>query len=159
MSASEPKNKSKPDLSDIGLEGYAPYLMNRIMGRYNANLSEKISALGLSVPKLRALAILSIKDGLPSGHLGVLAVVEQSNMSRTIDSLCKQGLARRENDDEDRRSNRVYLTAHGRSVFDELWPHMLNGRDQMFEGIDDAEQDAFLRTLRKILYNVRVHSY
>ena len=68
---SDPEN-----LSALGLENYVPYLMNRIMGRYNSALSTEISALGLSTPKLRALAVLSVQDDLLIRELAVYAVIE-----------------------------------------------------------------------------------
>lgn len=43
-----------PGLGQIGLSNYAPYLMNRIMGRYNASIREEMSALGLTTPKMRS---------------------------------------------------------------------------------------------------------
>lgn len=145
------------ELSDIGLDSFAPYLMNRIMGRYNSDLHSEITAAGLSVPKLRALAILSVKDGLPIGEIGVFAVVEQSTMSRAMDDLFEKGFVRREVDSEDRRSNRIYLTQAGRAAFMQVWPKMRTAHTGMFADIEEAERDAFLRTLRKVLANVRIH--
>tara|TARA_R110002049_G_scaffold124261_1_gene279685 strand:- start:3119 stop:3283 length:165 start_codon:yes stop_codon:yes gene_type:complete len=43
-----------PRLGEMGMENYPPYLMNRIMGRYNAALKEEMAALGLTTPQMRA---------------------------------------------------------------------------------------------------------
>lgn len=154
----------KPDRTDnalarMGLDGYAPYLMNRIMGQYNATLRAEMARLGLSTAKMRALAILSVGDGLQMGELGVYAVVEQSTLSRALDGLVADGMARRETDGSDQRVVRIYLTGTGRAAFDRLWPHMIDGHDRMFRGIDDAERQAFLATLHKMLANVRKHEF
>ncbi|MCE8518103.1 MarR family transcriptional regulator [Ruegeria pomeroyi] len=146
-----------PDLAEIGLDGYAPYLMNRIMGRYNANLRKEMTALGLSTAKMRALAILSVRDGLTIGALGVYAVVEQSTLSRALDGLLADGLITREVDSDDQRSSRIHLTPEGRAVHDRLWPHMRASHDRIFRGIPAAERQAFLATLHKMLANIRVH--
>ncbi len=74
-------------LGEIGLQNYAPYLMNRIMGRYNASLREEMAALGLTTPKMRALAVLSVVDGPLIRELAVYAVVEQSTLSRRFGSI------------------------------------------------------------------------
>ena len=79
--------KSHPLLGEIGLDNFAPYLMNRIMGRYNASLRQEMSALGLTTPKMRSLAVLAIRDGLLIRELAVYAVVEQSTLSRALDGL------------------------------------------------------------------------
>ncbi|MCV2888775.1 MarR family winged helix-turn-helix transcriptional regulator [Ruegeria aquimaris] len=157
MAESTDQNEQLRELAEIGLDGYAPYLMNRIMGRYNANLRKEMTALGLSTAKMRALAILSAKDGLPIGMLGIYAVVEQSTLSRALDGLQADGLVRREVDSDDQRSSRVFLTAEGRAVYDRLWPHMRASHDRIFRGIPAAERQAFLATLHKMLANIRVH--
>lgn len=145
--------------ADAGLSEFAPYLMNRIMGRYNANIRSKMSALGLSTAKMRALAVLSVQDALQINTLSVYAVVEQSTLSRALDKLQADGLVERVSDAEDHRSFRVHLTDAGRSVTENLWPQMREEQDRMFVGIDREERAAFLTTLRKMLDNVRVHNF
>ena len=54
---------SAPRLGEIGLDNYPPYLMNRIMGRYNAAIRAEMAKLGLTTPKMRALAVLSVMVG------------------------------------------------------------------------------------------------
>jgi len=64
-----------PGLGEIGLGNFAPYLMNRIMGRYNASLRADLAGLGLTTPKMRALAVLSVIDAPLIRELAVYAVV------------------------------------------------------------------------------------
>lgn len=148
-----------PWLGEVGLNGFAPYLMNRIMGRYNADLRREMMALGLSTAKMRALAVLSVMDGLQMSQLGVYAVVEQSTLSRAVEALCTEGLTRRETDPDDQRASRIYLTRAGRTAFDRMWPHMAASHDRMFEGIDESERRAFIGTLHKMLGNIRQHEF
>ena len=144
-------------LGEIGLFNFAPYLMNRIMGRYNASLRDEMADLGLSTPKMRALAVLSVIDGELIGALAVYAVVEQSTLSRALDQLAGDGLVRREADANDSRATRVYITDAGRTAFETLWPHMAATYAHMFRGIPDAERHAFVGTLQKMLINIRKH--
>ncbi|TNC73329.1 MarR family winged helix-turn-helix transcriptional regulator [Rubellimicrobium roseum] len=144
-------------LGEVGLASYAPYLMNRIMGRYNASLRAEMARLGLTTPKMRALAVLSVIDRPLIRELAVHAVVEQSTLSRALDALDAEGLVRREADPDDSRGTRVSLTDEGRAAFDRLWPHMAEAQAHMFRGIPDEERRAFVGTLQKILANVRRH--
>ena len=146
-------------LGEIGLSNFAPYLMNRIMGRYNASLRDEMAALGLTTPKMRALAVLSVIDGPLIGELAVYAVVEQSTLSRALEQLDGDGLICREADAADSRATRVFITQAGRRVFETLWPAMAETYAQMFQGIDDAERRAFVGTLRKMLGNIRKHDF
>lgn len=144
-------------LEVIGLTNFAPYLMNRIMGRYNAGFREELAGLGLTTPKARALAVLSVVDGPLVGELAVYTVTEQSTLSRALDQLQTDGLIRRETDSSDSRAVRVLITDAGRTVFADLWPHMHDAQERMFRGIPDAEREAFTATLQKMLLNIRKH--
>lgn len=146
-----------PRLGEIGLANYAPYLMNRIMGRYNAALREQMAKLGLTTAKMRALAVLTVIDGTLIRELAVYAVVEQSTLSRALDQLAADGMVRREADTADSRATRVYITDAGRAAFDAIWPHMAESYARMFRGIPEGERRAFVGTLQKMLGNIRKH--
>jgi len=148
-----------PRLGEIGLQQFAPYLMNRIMGRYNASLRTDLAKLGLTTPKMRALAVLSVIDGIVSSRLAVYAVVEQSTLSRALDALEADRLVRRSPDPDDSRASRVFITEAGRAAFESLWPTMRKSYARMFAGIDPEEHAAFVATLQKVLVNVRMHDF
>jgi hypothetical protein len=78
-------------LGEMGLSNFAPYLMNRIMGRYNASMREEIAGLGLTTPKARTLAVLSVNDGLLIRDLAVYTVTEHSRCSGPIWHLPMRG--------------------------------------------------------------------
>ncbi len=153
----EPANPPAPRLGEIGLSNYAPYLMNRIMGRYNASLRDEMADLGLTTPKMRVLAVLSVIEAPLIRDLAVLTVIEQSTLSRALDQLAAEGMVRRQTDPADSRATRIYLTKSGRTTFEALWPRMSDAHARMFKGIDDAERRAFVGTLQKMLANIRKH--
>lgn len=155
---SPPKTQQDaPRLGEIGLTNYAPYLMNRIMGRYNASLRDEMAGLGLTTPKMRALAVLSVIEGPLIRELSVYSVVEQSTLSRALDQLAADGLIRREADASDSRATRVFITETGRTHFETLWPRMAEAHERMFRGIPPEERRAFVGTLQKMLANIRKH--
>ncbi len=144
-------------LGEVGLTNFAPYLMNRIMGRYNAGFREEMAEMGLTTPKARALAVLTVVEGPLIRELAVYTVVEQSTLSRALDQMQDGGLIRRETDSADSRAVRVYITEAGRAAFDDLWPHMAEAQARMFRGIPEDERRAFVATLQKMLVNIRKH--
>lgn len=146
-------------LGEIGLDNFAPYLMNRIMGRYNASLRDALAEFGLTTPKMRAMAVLAVQDGLLIRELAVYAVVEQSTLSRALDGMEADGLIRRETDREDSRATQIFITEAGRAAFDRFWPRMAESYVEMFKGIDAAEQAVFVATLQKILRNIRHNEF
>lgn len=144
-------------LGEIGLTNFAPYLMNRIMGRYNASLRDEMAGLGLTTPKMRALAVLSVVEGPLIRELAVYTVTDPSTLSRALDQLQAENLIRREADEADSRAVRVFVTEAGRATFETLWPTMAAVHERMFRGIPEAERRAFVATLQKMLANIRKH--
>lgn len=146
-------------LGEIGLDHFAPYLMNRIMGRYNAALQAEIAQIGLTTPQMRSLAVLSVIDGILIRELAVYAVVQQSTLSRALDTLDHNGMIRRVGDRQDHRATRVFITDAGREAFERLWPHMAGAYEAMFKGIGETEKRAFVATLQTMLRNIRKHDF
>ncbi|MBV1865174.1 MAG: MarR family winged helix-turn-helix transcriptional regulator [Rhodobacteraceae bacterium] len=155
------KSDCKPPtaLAELGLNNFPPYLMNRIMGRYNETIQGEMNALGLSTPKMRCLAVLAVKDGMLIGELSVLAVVQQSTLSRALEALVKDKLVLRETDPHDNRAMRIYITDAGRDLFENLWPRISQSVEQMFTGISADERQALVTTLHKMLGNTRKHDF
>jgi len=149
----------EPLLEGYPLNEFPPYLMNRIMGRYNQSLRLEMASQNLTTAKMRALAVLSAIDDILISELAVYAVVEQSTLSRALDQLSNEGLLKRKIDTIDTRATRVSLTKDGLKAFQALWPHMLKSHNGMFLGINTKEKEQFTITLQKILKNIRKHPF
>ena len=144
-------------LGEIGLNNFAPYLMNRIMARWNTDVAEELKELEMTTTQMRALAVLSVSSSVTINELSVFAVTEQSTMSRTLDALAEQGYIRRQPRPDDMRIRDVSITAKGRTAFEKVWPMLHRGLLQMFEGVEEDEYRNFLSTLHKVLRNIRKH--
>ncbi|TCP61065.1 DNA-binding MarR family transcriptional regulator [Rhodovulum bhavnagarense] len=98
-----------------------PFQKERLTFRLDILAKEAIDAndgifkthLGLSIREVRALRIINDRPGITFVDLVQLADIERSRTSRIIQSLIKQGLVRRENDDEDARKFRLHTTDAG----------------------------------------------
>lgn len=146
-----------PSLGEIGLQRFAPYLLNRIMGRYNASLQQQLNEAGLSTAKMRVLGVLAARGGLMVNELSVHCVIRQSTMSRTLAAMLEEGLIRSEEDACDSRARRIDLTDQGRDLFEAMWPYMSDANEHLFVGIGPEEREAFVATLVQILKNIRKH--
>ena len=145
----------QPRLGEIGLINYPPCLMKCIMRRYNATIRSAMAKLGLTTPKMRALAVLSVMDGHAIWRLAVHAIIKQSTLSRALDSLQADELLRREADATDSRSVRVFVTDYRLNSFEGIWPHMAKTYQNMFARINPDEQHDFVATMQKIHANTR----
>jgi DNA-binding MarR family transcriptional regulator len=68
---------------------------------------------GMTIPQMRLLWALRDVDGLPVGALAEQLGVNPSTITGHVDRLVRQGLVRREEDADDRRIVRNYLTPEG----------------------------------------------
>ncbi|MEM8663549.1 MAG: MarR family winged helix-turn-helix transcriptional regulator [Pseudomonadota bacterium] len=155
--ARQPAASKEPKLTDVGLDGFAPYLINRISARYNADMAAALRERGLTTAQMRALAVLAVHPGLTINELAVFAVMEQSTMSRTLDAMAEGGLVERRPREEDGRVREVVLTAAGETAFRDVWPLMRGEEERMFEDISQSDRAAFMMVLSKILRNIRRH--
>ena len=147
----------RPSLGEIGLNQFAPYLINRISLSWNTHLADALKAHEMTTTKMRALAILSISSPVTINELSLYALTEQSTMSRTLDSLEEQDYIRRRPRAEDLRVRDVELTQKGREAFARVWPMMYDLLLKMLDGIDNEEYKEFTATLHKIIQNIRKH--
>ena len=100
-----------PSLGEIGLNNFAPYLMNRIMARWNIDVAEELKDFDMTTTQMRALAVLSVSSSVTINELSVFAVTERSTMSRPLASLAEQGYIRRQPRPDDMRIRDVRITA------------------------------------------------
>lgn len=150
-----PRAASRPSLGQIGLQQFAPYLINAVSLSWTTRLGAALKAHDLTTPKMRALAILSITSPITINELSLYALTEQSTMSRTLDALEEQGFIQRKPRPEDLRVRDVHLTEAGRATFGRVWPEMYDLLLKFFEGVDNEEYNAFAATLHKVMANVR----
>src|SRR5271169_3256916 len=144
----------RPSLGEIGLQQFAPYLINSVSLSWNTHLADALKAHDMTTTKMRALAILSISSPVTINELSLYALTEQSTMSRTLDALEEQDYIRRRARAEDLRVRDVELTQRGRDAFAKVWPMMYDLLLKMFEGIDNEEYKAFTATLHKMIQNI-----
>ncbi len=149
----------KDDLATRGLDAFAPYLMNRIMRRYNQTLQARMADYDLSAPKMRALASLAVRDGLTVNELAVYSMAEQPPMSRTLDQLERDGFIVRTVSEVDSRVRHCSLTDAGREMYQLTWPEMDAAGQAMFEGDSDEDRAHLLATLGRMLGNIKQHEF
>ncbi len=146
-----------PSLGEIGLNQFAPYLLNRVTARWNSNVAEELKAFDMTTTNMRVLAVLSIMPTLTINELSVYAVTEQSTTSRTLDAMEEQGWVRRQPRSDDMRIRDVSITEEGRAALQKIWPAIYERFEQLFDGVDEESYRHFVATLHRMLQNVRKH--
>jgi DNA-binding MarR family transcriptional regulator len=104
-------------------------------------VDSKLSAVGLSIPKLAALQrLVEAGDSLPLGQLAERLACVKSNVTQLVDRLEADGLVTRAPDPNDRRSRLAVITDAGRKAYGEGSQLQQDAERQLFAGLsaDDA---------------------
>jgi DNA-binding MarR family transcriptional regulator len=155
MRTEAPERDRLPSLGEIGLEHFAPYLLNRITARWNNDLSAELKEHDLNTVQMRTLAVLSIMSGATVNELSVYTVTEQSTMSRSLDGMEREGLIDRLQRPGDMRVREVHITEAGREAFRRFWPSMHASFERMFNGVSEGEYATLIQLLTRVLNNIR----
>lgn len=108
------------------LDEFLPYRLNRLAAELSARLSRVYRQRhGLARAEWRVLATLGEFPGMTAKAIGAHSAMHKTKVSRAVASLEKRRWLRRSRDEQDRRFERLELTAAGRAAYDDLVPLML----------------------------------
>lgn len=141
------------------LEAFTPYLMNRIMARYNRGVEDALQGAGVSVAQMRTLSVLAMAGPQTVNALSVLTVIKQSTLSRRLDAMEAAGLIRREAGEDDSRFRLIHLTESGQGAYLSGWPEMITMRDTMLAALTPEERAIFNQMLQRIFHDIRHHEF
>jgi DNA-binding MarR family transcriptional regulator len=142
--------------SDLGIDGTRLEQIARVsvaygdaVGIIDALRIRAWSEDGLTIPQMRLLWALRDEDGLPVGALAEHLGVNPSTITGHVDRLVRQGLVRRDEDRDDRRIVRNYLTEEGTITVGAMrhiaGAYMLNIlkrlSEQQLDGLEEALHD------------------
>ncbi len=113
------------------------------------DLGQRIAAeFGLTVSDTKALFILEAP--MTMKELGRRMSCDPSFVTTVADALEKQGLARREPSQRDRRSKNLVLTPEGASLRQRLWAQ-LSAQAPWCTSLDTGERRCLLTLMRKMV--------
>lgn len=108
---------------------------------------------GLTMSRARLLVALAREDGQTQTQLAQYLDVEQPSIVGLVDALEKQGMVERRNDDPDRRTRNIFLTAAAREEAGALLAYVAGLRAEFLRGIPSDDLRATTDVLDRILAN------
>ncbi|GGG55207.1 transcriptional regulator [Pseudohongiella nitratireducens] len=122
------------------------------------NFDRRAQNLELTRAQWGVLANLTRCPGAQQKTLADLLEVTPITLARHIDRLEQNGWVRREDDVEDRRAKRVYLTEKGQEILGELQSVGQEVRQQALTGINTEEEEQLLTLLLRLRQNLGTSS-
>jgi MarR family transcriptional regulator, transcriptional regulator for hemolysin len=90
------------------------------------------------------------QEGLSQVDLADVLELQPISLVRLLDRLVEHGLVERRSDPRDRRANRLFLTATGRQLADDLDSLRDAIATDVLQGVPTAALEASLKTLRDV---------
>lgn len=85
--------------------------------------------------------------GARQGDLARAIGITEASLVRTVQQLERTGLVERQADADDRRANRLHLTAEGRTLARKANKRLVDLRIELLEGVSDADLAVAVRVL------------
>jgi MarR family transcriptional regulator, transcriptional regulator for hemolysin len=129
------------------------FLLKNTARLYTERFEQRASALGLTLPQCKVLTYLANYEGISQVQLAELTDLEPMTLVRTLDCLESHGRLERRHDPADRRARRLYLTAKGKPLVDDIWHLVDLTRREAFAGVPRKHADLMFELLEKIQSN------
>ena len=123
------------------------------MFRYLSKLMKEEN-LPITPEQFSVLSYLWQQDGLQQSELAICTNRNRANVTRVIDILEREGIVERQDDENDRRIYRIFLTAKGKSLREATAQCAKQTITDSLQGLTKEEIDTCLKVLLKIKSNV-----
>lgn len=126
------------------------FLMDVATRKITRSYNRRLRRFGITYNHLFILTCLWEQDGVNVKDLSKQLLLDSSSLTGHLDRLEKRGLLQRQDDPEDRRAVRVFLTEKGRILKEQLEPIGLELKQTLQQGVPQAKIAAFAETLHRI---------
>lgn len=116
---------------------------------------QRARQFGISRAQWGVLVRLERTEGLKQSELAEILDLQPISLTRLLDRLAENGLIERRPDPNDRRANRLYLTAAAHPLLAQLAELGKDLMEHVLAGLDDTTNEHLLRELGLIRDNLR----
>ena len=116
---------------------------------------QRARQLGVSKAQWTVLVRIERNEGLKQSELADMLDLQPISLTRVLDRLAENGLIERRPDPNDRRANRLYLTAAARPMLDRLSVLAIDMMKSVLDGLDAATIERMLHDLGLVKDNLR----
>ena len=119
-------------------------------------LHEAFQSQGLDLSKEQMVILKKLheNDGLIQNELAYLTLRDKSSLARLLAKMERKNYITREQDNFDKRVNRVFLTETGRITFKLTRPIIVGLKEIMQKNIEEKEIFQLINTLQRIQSNI-----
>jgi DNA-binding MarR family transcriptional regulator len=135
-------------------EEYYGYWMRKVVRAMNNLFDEKLACYDLTASQFSLLGQLWHKDGLTQKEIQEGLGLRAASISGLVDVLVVKGMIIREQDQEDARVKRLYLTKKGSSLKSVCSDIILDIEGVLDQGFSEDERKIFISWMKKLYSNI-----
>ncbi|WP_339757021.1 MarR family transcriptional regulator [uncultured Hoeflea sp.] len=133
---------------------YLLYLLAAASEAASDRFHSYVRSKGVRVPEWRVLACLTDTDGSMVTELARYAMIEQSRLTKIIIQMDNRGLVTRRSDPKDGRRVRIFLTAEGRALAEELVADAKVNEQELLRSFQGDQGATIKDTLRALIQHL-----
>ncbi|AUN13322.1 MarR-family transcriptional regulator [[Clostridium] sordellii] len=138
------------------------YEKKRHIGKYISQLYRKSSVFinkelakyGIRSGQLMFLMDLYIKDGKNQEEISERLKIDKATTARALKKLEEQDFIKRIRDDNDKRSNKIYLTDTSKDLKEEVYGVLDEWNEKISKSLTREEKETLANLLEKVCKNI-----
>ncbi len=143
-----------PGTDAFQVEKYPFFLLNRLVGRYNGVISDRLRSIELDIPSWRVLMILGERQPRGVRDIADSAVIPLSTMTRMIQRMTVADLVQVTESQADARVTEVRLTDRGRVKLAQARSATAPVYAQVIRGVSARDFNTLIRLLDTLHVNL-----
>jgi DNA-binding MarR family transcriptional regulator len=129
-----------------------PGFLIRRLQQISVQIFQKATAaFDISTVQYGALQVIEHRPGIDQSSLAQATDTDRTTIVRVVDRLSDAGLIRKESSPEDRRSNRLRITADGEQLLRDVYEHAEASQRTLLSPLTQIERSEFLRHLQVLV--------
>ncbi|WBW97213.1 MarR family winged helix-turn-helix transcriptional regulator [Oceanirhabdus sp. W0125-5] len=117
-------------------------------------INNKLKPYGIGSGQYIFLINIHNHEGLSQKELSKLLAIDKTTTAKAVRKLEDEGYIYREQDKEDKRYYKLYLTEKGKSFIPTLRKFLRSNTDILSSGMSDKQQEQTLESLKLMLENM-----
>ncbi len=130
------------------------FLLHDVSRLLRKRFDRRARGMGMTRAQWRVLVHLAPRQGINQSALAEILELDNVTLGRHVDRLEKTGWLRRHPDPADRRAWRLRLTSKSKPILDRMEELAIKTQTEALSGIDSADKEHLLVTLRAIKRNI-----
>ena len=129
---------------------YIGYVLSDVARLMRTVFDRRVRDIGLTRAQWLVLTRLYRRPGASQTELAVMLEIDRASAGRMLDRMEKNGWVERRADSDDRRINRLYLTADARRAHKDMWAVAEATVDDALAPLSAAEREQFTRLAARV---------